>query len=63
MGRTEEIEQRAYELWEAEGKPDGMAAEHWCRAREEVDGVPGASAKVLENANAKGSSSSTVSFR
>lgn len=60
MGRTEEIERRAYELWEAEGKPDGMAAEHWCRARKEVDGVPEANAEMLESSNTEGHSSSAA---
>lgn len=61
MGRTEEIERRAYELWEAEGKPEGMAAEHWCRARKEVDGVPEASVEVFESADMDGSPSSSPS--
>ncbi len=33
--RTEMIRQRAYEIWQAEGQPDGRALEHWCRAQAE----------------------------
>jgi Protein of unknown function (DUF2934) len=29
--------ERAYALWEAEGKPDGRADEYWHRARELVE--------------------------
>jgi Protein of unknown function (DUF2934) len=28
------IQERAYLLWEAEGRPDGRADEYWHRARE-----------------------------
>ena len=31
------IRDRAYLLWEAEGKPDGRADEHWHRARELIE--------------------------
>lgn len=30
------IEQRAREIWEREGRPDGRAAEHWRMAEEEI---------------------------
>lgn len=38
MGRDddERIRARAYELWEAEGKPDGRQGDHWDRARREL---------------------------
>jgi hypothetical protein len=32
----ERIRQRAYQLWEAEGRPEGRANDHWYRARERV---------------------------
>lgn len=32
----EVIRQRAYYLWEHEGRPEGREAEHWHRARAEV---------------------------
>ena len=34
--RAEMIRQRAYEIWRAEGQPDGRALEHWCRAEAEI---------------------------
>lgn len=30
------IAQRAYEIWEREGRPEGRAAEHWFRAVSEL---------------------------
>jgi hypothetical protein len=32
----ERVRQRAYELWEASGCPQGCEAEHWCQAESEV---------------------------
>ncbi len=32
----EQIAQRAYEIWEREGKPEGKEQEHWLRAEEEL---------------------------
>ncbi len=29
------IRRRAYEIWQAEGQPEGRALEHWCRAEAE----------------------------
>jgi hypothetical protein len=41
----ERIRQRAYQLWEEEGRPEGRAESHWHRAEAEVAGVnPGAEA-------------------
>jgi hypothetical protein len=34
------VRTRAYEIWEAEGRPLGRDAEHWFRALEEVAGSP-----------------------
>jgi hypothetical protein len=31
------IEARAYQLWEAEGRPEGRAEEYWHRARELIE--------------------------
>ncbi|MBV8089607.1 MAG: DUF2934 domain-containing protein [Alphaproteobacteria bacterium] len=36
--RERRIEERAYELWEAEGHPQGKHEEHWHRAAREIDG-------------------------
>ncbi|MCQ4297917.1 DUF2934 domain-containing protein [Pseudomonas stutzeri] len=33
----EQIRQRAYEIWQAEGQPEGMETEHWQRARDEME--------------------------
>jgi Protein of unknown function (DUF2934) len=35
----ERIQERAYGLWQQEGRPDGRADEHWFRAEAEVAGV------------------------
>lgn len=32
------VEQRAYEIWEEEGRPEGRAEAHWTRAEAEVSG-------------------------
>ena len=38
MGEDEDkIRQRAYEIWENEGRPEGRHDEHWARARQEFD--------------------------
>jgi hypothetical protein len=36
-GREQRIRERAYHLWEAEGKPHGRDVEYWERARELID--------------------------
>ena len=33
---VEAIRQRAYEIWEREGRPVGKSAEHWLRAEAEL---------------------------
>ena len=33
----ERVRQRAYALWEMEGRPEGRADEYWHRARELID--------------------------
>jgi hypothetical protein len=37
-GIIEAVRRRAYELWEAEGRPEGRQMEHWTRAEEEILG-------------------------
>ena len=32
------IRQRAHQLWEEEGRPEGRAEDHWSRARQELQG-------------------------
>lgn len=34
--KDEDIRQRAYDLWEAAGRPDGSHEHHWHQAREEL---------------------------
>jgi hypothetical protein len=34
------VRERAYLIWEAEGRPEGKAAEHWTRALKEVTTSP-----------------------
>lgn len=43
--REERIRQRAYEIWESEGRPEGAHDEHWLRAVKEIDGQGPASAE------------------
>lgn len=40
MGRDqhERIQQRAFEIWENEGRPEGAAARHWDQAQDELAG-------------------------
>jgi len=32
----QQISQRAYEIWEREGKPEGKDSDHWLQAEEEL---------------------------
>jgi hypothetical protein len=34
------VRERAYLIWEAEGRPEGKAAEHWTRALKEIATSP-----------------------
>jgi hypothetical protein len=34
--REAEVRRRAYKIWQLEGKPDGLAEQHWERAKQEV---------------------------
>lgn len=36
--RETRIRERAHELWESEGRPEGRERDHWERAAREVDG-------------------------
>ena len=38
--RETRIRKRAYEIWEAEGRPNGREREHWERATGEVTRTP-----------------------
>jgi hypothetical protein len=37
MNREQRIRQRAYEIWESEGKPHGRDDEHWRRAEADIE--------------------------
>ncbi|MEA2615490.1 MAG: hypothetical protein QOE72_1273 [Chloroflexota bacterium] len=41
------IRNRAYELWEAEGRPEGREVDHWLRAAQEVSGEVTAETSVV----------------
>lgn len=36
--REAQVRERAYEIWESEGRPDGRDAAHWERAEREIAG-------------------------
>ena len=35
--RSEALRQKAYEIWEREGRPEGMHDDHWTRAEQELE--------------------------
>lgn len=37
MTDEQRIRDRAYEIWEAKGRPEGQNDEHWAQARDEVE--------------------------
>jgi hypothetical protein len=37
MSNEDRIRRRAHEIWEREGRPEGRHAEHWARARREIE--------------------------
>ncbi len=39
------IREKAYAIWEREGRPDDRHEEHWARARREIEAESGAAAK------------------
>jgi len=41
MPNQERISQRAYQLWEQEGKPEGRESEHWGQACREIEAEGG----------------------
>lgn len=45
----ERIRQRAYAIWEREGRPDGRDADHWALAREEIAIEDNLSSTLLPN--------------
>jgi hypothetical protein len=47
--REERVRERAYHLWEADGKPHGRDVEYWQRARELIAMEESAGAGLLPN--------------
>ena len=39
--REQKIRERAYQIWEQEGRPNGLAQEHWERASREIGAEEG----------------------
>lgn len=50
--RIERIRQRAHEIWEREGRPQGREQEHWDRASREIDAEGGQVSETTQNPNA-----------
>jgi hypothetical protein len=52
--RDDMIRRRAFALWEAAGRPEGQAAQHWYQAElegtDDPDDVPAASSPAAEDA-------------
>ena len=46
--REQRVRQRAYELWQAEGRPEGRAEQHWEQACRELDALQQPAADVGE---------------
>jgi hypothetical protein len=38
--REQALRERAYAIWEEEGRPDGKHLDHWRRAEDEINSVP-----------------------
>jgi hypothetical protein len=58
--RDERIRQRAYEIWEREGRPEGRHDEHWRRAAEEELAREGAGTPAGAGEEPKASSGRTA---
>jgi hypothetical protein len=50
--RHERIRQRAHEIWEREGRPDGREHEHWDRATKEIDAEGDQFSEIAQNPDA-----------
>ena len=51
--RQDRIRQRAHEIWEQAGRPEGAHQEHWEQATAEIDGVSAKPKKAAKKADAK----------
>lgn len=60
QNKDETIRQRAFELWQSEGCPDGLALEFWLRAeRELIEPTPAALAARPKRATSKAKSAAS----
>lgn len=53
MDGTEHIRERAHQIWEAEGRPDGRDVDHWNQAQQEMGAPPAPKGVAPELAQAK----------
>ena len=66
MNREQRIRERAYEIWESEGKPHGRDDDHWRRAEVDVEteaahaGSPGSGPSHDERHSTEGQAHHTV---
>ena len=44
------VRERAYLIWEAEGRPEGKAADHWSRALKEITNSPSMTTPTMKAA-------------
>ncbi|MBB5985038.1 DUF2934 domain-containing protein [Sphingobium lignivorans] len=51
--RDQTIKDRAYAIWEAEGRPEGRSQDHWLRAEQELDGDAAPSIDAAQQAVAE----------
>ncbi|MER9526906.1 DUF2934 domain-containing protein [Mesorhizobium sp. M0292] len=51
--KQDRIRQRAHEIWEKAGRPEGAHQEHWEQATAEVDGAVAKPKKAVKKADAK----------
>lgn len=58
----EKVRERAYAIWEREGRPHGRDREHWLKAEQEVmtTAAPARPAKKAANGNAAAKAASTT---
>ena len=62
--KEQNISERAYEIWQAEGCPHGRALEHWLAAEREINGkVASINTEATPGVAAKKRSSQTVTVR
>ncbi|WP_137387603.1 DUF2934 domain-containing protein [Rhodoligotrophos defluvii] len=61
--RQEKIRQRAYAIWEAEGRPHNRDREHWLQAENEVMGHAGARSATRRPSKSPGEEASAATGR